>query len=255
MNHINLSIAIALSTILLNTRSILAAEWSEIQDRGQIVIAVKNNLRPLAFIDDAGKLTGLEIDIARRLAAELLGDSEAVDLHIVNNRDRLSAVVDDRVDIAIANVSRTDARSRIVDFSPYYYLDGTGLVSKKQKGQYLASFSESKIAVLKGSSTIAAIRYQFPQAQLIGVNSYQEALEILANGTASVFAGDRTVLTGWIQEYPEYHLVPVQLSGAPLSIVMPKGLQYQELRQKINDAIERWQKSGWLQERIEYWGL
>jgi polar amino acid transport system substrate-binding protein len=254
-NLFNLSLAIALSTILRNTQSILAAEWSEIQDRGKIVIAVKNNLRPLAFIDDAGKLTGLEIDIAHRLAAELLGDSEAVDFRIVNNRDRLSATLEDRVDIAIANVSRTAARSRIVDFSSYYYLNSTSLVSKQQNKRDLASFSESKIAVLKGSSTIAAVRHQLPQAKLIGVNSYQEALEILASGTADAFAGDRTVLTGWVQEYPEYHLLPAQLSAAALSIVMPKGLQYQELRQKINDAINRWQKSGWLQERIEYWGL
>jgi polar amino acid transport system substrate-binding protein len=255
MNYINFIMAIALSTIPFNTRSILAAEWSEIQDKGQIVIAVKNNLRPLAFIDRTGKLTGLEIDLARRLAAELLGDSEAVDFRVVNNRDRLSAVIDDRVDIAIASISRTEARSRIVDFSPYYYLDGASLVSKKDNGQNLASFSRAKIAVLKGSSAIAVIRYQLPQAQLIGVNSYQEALKILASDEAAAFAGDRTVLTGWIQEYPEYHLLPVRLSGAALSIVMPKGLQYQELRQKINDAIDRWHKSGWLQERIEYWGL
>ncbi|MEN9565215.1 MAG: glutamine-binding protein of glutamine transporter, partial [Cyanobacteriota bacterium] len=40
-----------------------------------------------------------------------------------------------------------------------------------------------------------------------------------------------------------------------LAIVMPKGLQYQELRTKVNRAIANWKKSGWLQERIEYWGL
>jgi polar amino acid transport system substrate-binding protein len=40
-----------------------------------------------------------------------------------------------------------------------------------------------------------------------------------------------------------------------LAVVMPKGLQYKELRAKVNRAIADWKESGWLQERIEYWGL
>jgi polar amino acid transport system substrate-binding protein len=252
---LKLAVAISLLTICLDTRSVIAAEWSKIQKRGQIAIAVKNNLRPLAFIDRSGKLAGLEIDIAHRLAEELLGDREAVDFHIVNNRNRLSAVLDDRVDIAIANIGRTTSRARIVDFSPYYYLDGTSLVTKQDNSTDLANFTQARIAVLKGSSTIAVIRHQFPQVRLIGVDSYQEALEVLATDTADAFAGDRTVLTGWIQEYPEYYLLPAKFSGAALSIVMPKGLQYQELREKIKEAIDRWHQSGWLQKRIKYWGL
>jgi polar amino acid transport system substrate-binding protein len=36
---------------------------------------------------------------------------------------------------------------------------------------------------------------------------------------------------------------------------MPRGLQYQDLHQKVDRAIVNWQKSGWLQQRIQYWGL
>jgi polar amino acid transport system substrate-binding protein len=32
-------------------------------------------------------------------------------------------------------------------------------------------------------------------------------------------------------------------------------MQYRELRTKINEAIVRWEKSGWLRERAIYWGL
>jgi polar amino acid transport system substrate-binding protein len=37
--------------------------------------------------------------------------------------------------------------------------------------------------------------------------------------------------------------------------VMPKGVQYAQLQQQVNDAIARWQASGWLAERIAAWGL
>ncbi len=232
-----------------------AVEWSEIVDRKRIIVGVKDNVRPLGFIDDRGKLVGLEIDIAHKLATELLGSSEAVEFVPLTNEERLQAVLNEEVDIAIARVTVTTPRTRIVDFSPYYYLDGTGLITKDAEIHNLDSLAVAKIAVLENSATIAVIRHKLPQATLIGVNSYQEALELLESNQVRAFAGDRTILTGWIQEYPQYKLLPNRLSGAPLAIVMPKGLQHRQLRQKIIGAIAQWRESGWLQERIEYWGL
>ena len=252
-----LYLAIVLGTIASTfiSSGSLATEWAEIAERGRIVVGVKDNLRPLGFKDRQGKLTGLEIDLARKLAADLLGNSDAVELIPVTNKQRLQAVLDEEVDIAIARVTVTSPRTRIVDFSPYYYLDGTGLITKDKNVQHSDDLAKAKIAVLENSATIAVIRNRLPQADLIGVNSYQEALELLESDRVDAFAGDRTVLTGWMQEYPQYRLLPDRLSGAPLSIVMPKGLQHQELRQKIGQAIAKWRESGWLQERIEYWGL
>lgn len=253
---LNFAMAVGTLTALLSFASMsFAAELTEIKERGQIIVGVKDNLRPLGFTDAEGNLVGLEIDIARKLAEDIFGNSEAVELVPVNNKERLQVVLDDDVDLAIARIAYTTPRARIVDFSPHYYLDGTGLITKDNSIENLSSLTQSTIAVLENSATIAVIRNRLPNANLVGVDSYQEALELLETNRADAFAGDRTVLTGWIQEYPQYKLLPERLSGAPLSIVMPKGLQYQELRDKVNDAIARWQESGWLRERIEYWGL
>ena len=58
------------------------AEWQDIEKRGNLIIGVKDNLRPLGFTDNNGNLQGFEIDIARRLAQELFGDSQAVKLRL-----------------------------------------------------------------------------------------------------------------------------------------------------------------------------
>ena len=233
----------------------VAAELEEILKRGQLMIAVKDNVRPLGFSDQEGELQGLEIDLARRLAQELLGDPQAVIFQPVSNQKRLQIVIDGDVDLAIARVTVTASRNRLVDFSPYYYLDGTGLVIKQSYLQGLQGLARGKIAVLKSSSTIAVIRAQFPQAQLIGVNSYQEALRLLENNAVDAFAGDNSILAGWVQDYPSYRQLPVRLSGEALGVVMPKGLKYASLRDRVNQAIVRWQKSGWLRERATFWGL
>lgn len=232
-----------------------AAALNEIQQRGKLIVAVKDNLRPLGFRDETARLQGLEIDIAKRLASELLGSSEAVVLQPVANQERLRAVIEGKVDIAIARVTTTTARSRLVDMSAPYYFDGTRLVTKDTSVQRQSDLAGRKIAVIRGSSTIAQIKYALPTAQLVGVDSYQQGRAFLESGEAVAFAADTSVLTGWVQKYPQYRLLEPRLSTEALSIVMPKGLQYDPLRQQINGAIARLQASGWLQERVAYWGL
>lgn len=249
------SAGLAIATLVVTPNLVAARELSEIESKGELKVAVKDNLRPLGFIDEQGNLAGLEIDLAHKLAEELLGDPDAVKFISVNNQERLQVVLDNEVDITLARVAVTTPRARIVDFSSHYYLDGTSIITKSSNVEKIDDLSRSKIAVLKNSITIAEIRNKLPQASLVGVNSYQEALELLETKQADAFAGDRSILTGWMQEYPNYKILPERISGAALAVVMPKGLQYKELHSKVNQAIAKWKKSGWLEERIEHWGL
>ena len=235
--------------------SVQGAELEDIEKRGELIVAVKDNVRPLAFRDADGNLQGLEIDLAKGLAGELLGDAEAVVWQPVTNRDRIPVLLAGKVDLTIARVTATDSRSRLVEFSIPYYLDGTGLLTKDASITQLRDLEQKTIAVLNGSSTIAVVRYALPTAKLLGVDSYQQARSQLENSTADAFAADTSVLTGWVQEYPEYRLLSARLSAEALCVVMPKGLQYNHLRRRVNQAIARWQAEGWLAERAAAWGL
>ena len=232
-----------------------AAEFKKIQERGYITIAVKDNLPLLGFKDSKGELQGLEIDLARRLASDLFNQPDSIKLQPVGNRERLSVVVDNKVDLAIARVTATESRSRIVSFSFPYYFDGTVLITKNASIQKLTDLKQQKIAVLEKSSTIAPLRYNLPDAKLVGVSSYSEAKEILDKNQAVAFAADASILAGWVKEDPSYQILETRISTEPLSVVMPKGLQYAELRNKVNQAITGYLKEGWLQKRVEFWGL
>lgn len=232
-----------------------AAQIPEIQQRGYLNIAVKDNLRPLGFRDANGNLQGLEIDLAKQLAADLLFKADAVKLQPVANRDRLSVVFNHKVDFAIARVTATESRARLVSFSVPYYFDGTMIVTKDTSVQQQRDLKKRKIAVLNNSSTIAKLQYFLPDAELVGVNSYQQAREQIESNTVAAFAADASVLSGWVQEYPQYRLLPTKLSTEPLSVVMSKGLQYDDLRRQVNEAIARYLAEGWLKQRVQYWGL
>jgi polar amino acid transport system substrate-binding protein len=249
------NLSFILGFLLLGLAPSFSADLDTIIRRGKLIVAVKNNLPPLAFLDSQGNLQGLEIDIAKRLAQEILGSENAILLNPVSNQERLQVVIDDRVDLAIARVAITPARQRLVDFSPFYYLDSTGFVTKNLQFQRLEDLANSKIAVLNGSTTIATVRSNLPTATLHGVNSYQEAFHLLETGEVDAFAGDNSLLTGWVQEFPNYRQLPIDLGLIALGVVLPKGLQYQSLRERVNQAINRLQSTGWLAERVNYWGL
>ncbi|MEL6493054.1 MAG: transporter substrate-binding domain-containing protein [Cyanobacteria bacterium J06621_3] len=240
----------------------IAAELDEIRDRGHLIVAVKTNRPPLSFLDENGNLVGYEIDIARRLAAELLGDETAVEFVPVSNLERLDAVLEGRVDMAIAAITLTEPRRRLINFSDPYYLDGTAfLVRPTQQTQTLQDLQLSQIAVLNRSSTIAHVRYILPGAQLIGVDSYQQGQRVLSAGEVDAFAGDASVLTGWVNQpsavstVSNYQLLPDVISVEPLAIALPKGTQYNDLQAAINRIIKAWYTEEWLQARADYWNL
>ncbi len=241
--------------VLSGTSPVEAAELAEIQDRGYLIVGVKDNLRPLGFKNSQNQLQGFEIDMAHQLAAELLGDDQAIELKPLLNQDRLNALLEGEVDVLIARMSITDARTRLVAFSRPYYVDGAAFITKDSAIQSLRDLQQRTIAVLTGSDTIPTIRSLLPSVRLRGVETYSEAQQLLESGQVAVFAADATVLTGWVQESPQYHLIPTLISAEALAIAMPKGVQYDELRRAVNQAVERWQTNGWLRQQISTWGL
>lgn len=250
-----LSASLSISMLLMGSLTTHAAELEEIEERGHITVGVKDNVRPLGFRNEAGALVGFEIDLARQLAAELLGSADALELQPLANRERLSQLLADEVDVVIARLSVTTPRMRVVDFSSPYYLDGTALVTQQPFVSDIGDLTGQTVAVLHQSSTIDVVRSRLPGVTLVGVESYQEALEALEIGTAAAFAADVSMLSGWVQEYPQYQILPTLLSAEALAIALPRGLQYQDLRDQVNAIVEDWAANGWLQERMEYWGL
>lgn len=236
----------------------LAAELQTIQARGKLRVAVKDNSRPFGFRGADGVLQGFEIEIAQRLAQELLPDTDRptqLELVPVTNSERLAVVLADQVDFAIARVTATEMRSRVVVFSLPYYLDGTALVTKQPTLRRTWDANNRQVAVLSGASTAATLRDRLPTARLISVNSYAAAKDLLDQGKADAFAADAGTLSGWVQEFPEYRLLAPLISVEPLCIVLPKGLKHDELRRRINTLLESWHAAGWLKARANYWGL
>ena len=252
-NHLEL-LGLNKSVIASENNALITPEINtldKIQKRGKLIIGVKDNLPPLGFRDRDGNLAGLEIDIAQELAKELNIPLELVPL---KNRDRLTALQNNQVDLAIAQITVTNNRSRLVDFSLPYYTDSTIAIAKRGlNSQDLAQ--PIAIGVLKNSAAIAVIQSRFPKAAIIGASSYTDGLEALQLGKVKAFVGDRTSLSQWLTEHSDYEIIGQPLAVHSLAIALPRGLQHLDLRDRVFDIVEKWRKNGWLKEKINYWNL
>lgn len=253
---VSLLLSVASTGFLVFTPShVDAADLQSIKQRGRLIVAVKATSRPLGFRDSTGTLQGFEIELAQRLATELLGRPNAVEFKPVLNQERFAAVLSGEVDIAIAQVTLSPSRPRILSFSAPYYRDGAVFATQDPSVQKMNDLAGRPIAVLNNSSTVEAVRRKFPQTPLVSVNSYQEAQQAIETGQAIAVAADASVLAGWVQEFPQYRILPGFLSVELLTVVLPKGRQYRELRDTINQILARLNSTGWLEERANYWGL
>jgi polar amino acid transport system substrate-binding protein len=248
---------LAIGLLLVGTLvpNVWGAEWEVVQRRGYLKVGVKDNFPPLGFRDRAGDLTGFEIDIAKQLAKEILGTEKSVELLPVSNSDRFLALDNDQVDLVVAQVTLTNNRLRLVDFTLPYYTDGIAMVARVGTTTNQLNQPKTAIAVLKGSSAIATLQYFLPKSSLVGANSYQAGLEALQTGKVQAFAGDASAIALWVKANPEFVRVGELLSPHSLAIALPKGTQYNELRQKVYKVVEQWRQNGWLQARAKYWGL
>ena len=233
-----------------------ARPWNEIERSEVLRVAVKSDLPPLAWQDESAEWQGFEIAIGRQLAEILLGDEGAIEFIPVTNQERLNAVIEDRVDLAIAQIGITLNRIRLVNLTLPYYLDGTTVVVPN--GTSLTSSLElttEAIAVLEGSTAVATLNSLSPQLETVGSSSYQEMLDALQRGKVDGVAADVSVMAGWVADNPDYKLLLPLLSGSGLAVALPKGNQYSELRRRVHEAMQSLSDRGWFEQQARAWGL
>ena len=68
------------------------------QTRGKFIVGVTLDAKPFGFRNASGQPDGLDIDIAKRIAKELLGNEKAVEFVEINSYDSILAVATGKVD-------------------------------------------------------------------------------------------------------------------------------------------------------------
>ena len=91
-------------------------DLSRIEQKGKIVVGVRGDASPFGFRDKNGVLSGYDIDLAKILAENIIGNSSAVEFVPVTAANRIMKLNSGEVDCLIATMSITNQRQQILDF-------------------------------------------------------------------------------------------------------------------------------------------
>jgi aspartate/glutamate/glutamine transport system substrate-binding protein len=217
----------------------------KIKERDKIVFGVKHDTRLFGLKNPStGEVEGFDIDIAKALAKEILGDETKVEFKEVTSKTRIPLLQKGDIDAIIATMTITEERKKEVDFTDVYFEAGQSLLVKKDspiKG--IEDLKKgTKVLAVKGSTSAQNIREKAPEAQVLEFENYAEAFTALKSGQGDALTTDNAILFGMADEDPSFHVVGGTFTDEPYGIAVKKGEK--ELLDELNKALETIKSNG-----------
>ena len=233
----------------------LEAGVQEIVDRGVLRVGVKQDLPNFGYRDpESNQYTGMEVEIAKKVAAELGVDIEFTP---VTAQTRGALLDNGQLDMVIATFTITEERKELYNFTTPYYTDAVGFLVRKDSNIQSSweALDGLTIGVTQGSiqwgllEEIAAekgIEFNFRE---LGSNS--EVVVALAAHRVDAFSIDQSILSAFLGKTNE--LLDLQYQPSEYGIVTKKSNT--DLATYLDGLVQDWTEDGTLQAIYDDFGL
>lgn len=225
-----------------------------IKDRGRLIVGVKYDSRPFGYVDEKGKLRGYDVDLARLIARQLLGNEKKVSFRQVNQNNRISKLNSGEVDMVIAMMSVTPERKAVVDFSVPYYTTGQALLVRKTSPiTTIGELNGKKVITILNTTGEKNLRYFAPSALIQGYRTYEEGFDALKLKKADAMTADDSILVGLALENQGFKVLPQRYTNEFYSIAFRKDKNTQSLRNDVDNILLDFRKKGELNQLKHEW--
>jgi polar amino acid transport system substrate-binding protein len=241
-----------------STRQGLAKESvvETIKKRGVLNIGLSTFV-PWAMRDKKGQLIGFEIDVAKKLAADMGVKTKFVP---TSWDGIIPALIAGKFDIIISGMSITSKRNLTVNFTTPYANTGYVVLANaelaKEKGtKVLADLNKTSVTIAsrRGSTGAEAMKRHFPKAKKIYFDDDTLSVQELANGKIDAASSTPPKAAFEIERRGDviFLMSPDQLSPTREAFALRKGDP--DALNFFNNWINESNARGWLAERREYW--
>ena len=246
---------IAMPSAAQQTSQALSGESAieSIKKRGVIKIGLSLFV-PWSMRDKNGELIGFELDVGRKLADDMGVDAE----FIPTAWDGIiPALVAGKFDAIISGMSITAQRNLTVNFTVPYAYSGLAILANKEmtEGFTLEDFNSPDVtfSARRGATPAIMIAKHFPEAELLQFDEDGASSQEVINGNAHATMAAQPTPNRYARDYSDILYVPFdQLfdprgEGFAIRKGDPDAINY------FNNWIEHHWRTGWLQERHDYW--
>ena len=246
-------LALSISFLLLTALSVLpvaADDLAAIRSSGSLSFAMSGQYPPFNFIDEQNRLTGFDVAVCSRLAAELGVRPSPV----TTAWDGIIAgLLAGKYDLVCGSMAITEQRLRSIDFTDPYYRSGAQLfVGTRADFKSIEQLRGKVLGVTLGTTYEAWVRKHFPETEVRTYKGVPNMILEVVNGRIDGFVTDRIVGAMAIDE----KMAPIKLAG-PLLYEERMGIALRqgnpELKSALNAALARLQADGEYQKISLQW--
>lgn len=211
---------------------------------------------PFNFRDAGGELVGFNVDLAKRICAEV---NVACTIQAWPWEQAADALADNQGDALIAGIDLSEENGKRFDFSAIYLaLPGRFVTRASDIGTFDANALAGKtIAVRRGSAHETFLTRYLPKAVIKPFDSEISALDALRDNAADVFFGDGMRASFWLNEnlkccgFAGGSYFRPHLFGEGMAIAVPAG--HDAVRHAIDWALVKLEDKGALDELYLRW--
>lgn len=207
-----------------------ASRLEEITKRDKLIVATFGTAPPFCFTDDAGKLVGFDIDIARLIAKSLLGDENKIEFVVVTSEGRWPAVNSGRADIGLASTTVYPDRALRVAFSRPYIDSGISvLVRQDAKIDKLTQLNNQQFTLANLSNPQMQDRQKrfLPNVKVMTFDTPATMFTAVKSGQAQAMQMDTPVVNWYAANNKELKVLPENLGVTQGNAVFMKPGDFQ----------------------------
>lgn len=224
-----------------------------IQSAGVLRVALDPSFPPFEFVDGAGQVVGLDVDLARAIATRL-----GVETHFVTTGyDALyDALTAGRADVIISALYPDPTRTQTFAFSPTYFNAGEVLVVPNNSSiTGVDDLGGRQVALVFGTEAhMIALRWETtmstPPIVLTG-DSAETIISVLAAGRVDAVIVDNVTAQISLRQTPGLHTLSPPVTDEPYTIAARK--EDKSLIDAIGAIITEMQADGELDALIRRW--
>ena len=175
---------------------------ADIKKSGTVRIAVFSDKKPFGYVDENGAYQGYDVYFAERIAQDL---GVKVAYVPVEPAARVEVLETNKVDIVLANFTKTPERAEKVDFALPYMKVALGVVSP-DSGLITApeQLNGRTLIVAKGTTAETYFTENHPEVNLLKFDLYADTYKALLDGRGNAFSTDNTEVLAWAIENPGF---------------------------------------------------
>ena len=207
-------------------------------------VGIDTTYPPFEF-EEGGEYTGIDIDLINAISES---QGFAIEFEPMDFGGIIPALQANQLDVAIAGMSITDERKKVVDFSDPYFDAGLSLVVSTDNNDITALEDlEGKTVAVKSGTTGSKFAMDNEAEYGYTVTQFEDSpsmFQEVSNGNADVLLEDYPVIAYAISESGlDLKTVGERLTGDQYGIAVLKG-ENADLLEKINAGLQELRDSG-----------